>query len=88
MVARHAWQGNPALDLQSGTITLNVSIISQASALKFSDGVSHSTYNRALNATGSNGRSPSRFAKVTHDKMRRSTVMCCACCQEPVHGCV
>ncbi len=49
-------QGNPVLDLQNGTVTFNVSIISSASALKFSDGVARTTYNKAAN--------PNQFAKV------------------------
>ena len=53
-------QGNPALDLQNGTITFNVSIISNASAIKFGDGVARSTYNRAVNTS----HNASRFAKV------------------------
>ena len=44
-------QGNPDLDLANGTITFNVSIISQASQLKFSDGVAHESYEKAVNST-------------------------------------
>ena len=54
--ALRAVQGNPVLDLQNGTVSFNVSVITDPKAIKFSDGVARLTYSKAAN--------PNQYAKV------------------------
>ena len=49
-------QGTPALDLQNGTVTFNVSVIADPKSIKFSDGIARQTYNKAAH--------PNTYAKV------------------------
>ncbi len=49
-------QGNPDYDYPSSTLTLNITVISDPIALKFTDGIARQTYNNALH--------PNQFAKV------------------------
>ena len=49
-------QGAPVYDYPSSTLTLNITVISDPSALKFRDGIARQTYQNALN--------PNQFAKV------------------------
>ncbi|CAL5218870.1 g603 [Coccomyxa viridis] len=47
--------GSPEYDYPSSTLTLNITVISDPTALKFRDGIARQTYNNALN--------PNQFAK-------------------------
>ena len=49
-------QGAPQYDYPSSTLILNITVISDPSVLKFSDGIARQTYQNALN--------PNQFAKV------------------------
>ena len=49
-------QGAPVYDYPSSTLTLNITVISDPSALKFQDGIAKQTYQNALQ--------PNQFAKV------------------------
>ena len=49
-------QGAPVYDYPSSILTLNITVISDPSSLKFSDGIARKTYQNALN--------PNQFAKV------------------------
>ncbi len=60
-----AVQGNPALDLQNGTVTFNVSVITDSSAIKFSDGVARLTWHKAAN--------PNQYAKVPYRPVHERT---------------
>ena len=49
-------QGAPVYDYPTSTLTLNITVISDPSALKFQDGIAKQTYQNALQ--------PNQFAKV------------------------
>ena len=69
-LSMRAVQGNPVLDLQNGTVTLNVTVISDPKSIKFSDGIARLTYNKAAN--------PNQYAKVICPPMHERPLQCSA----------